>query len=106
MDNSKIKFGDKIFLYGQLLQFLYEFDDYSYNSVMGYMTYGGYNVIPIETDIDGASIPGFIVEILSPPSLATATPFSEMEMIDVTDKLALSLPLPSGTTVWMPKSNL
>lgn len=102
MDQSKIKFGDKFFLYGQFTQLLSEFSEYEYNSVMGYMTWGGYNVIPIETIDDGASVPGFVTEILFTPSLAVATPFSHMEMVDVTQKLSRSLPLPSGTRVWMP----
>lgn len=102
MDSSKIKFGDKFFLYGQFIQLLSEFEEYEYNSVMGYMTIGGYNVVPLETMNDDASIPGFVTEILFTPSLAVAAPFSHMEMVDVTGKLARDLPLPSGTKVWMP----
>ncbi len=102
MDSTKIRFGDKLFLYGQYLQYLYEFDEYNYNSVMGYMTVGGYLVVPIETSQPDASVPGFVVEFLYEPSLASATPFSQMEMVDVTDRLSLLQPQPSGTKVWMP----
>jgi hypothetical protein len=102
MGSSKIKFGDKFFLYGQFTQLLSEFDEYEYNSAMGYMTVGGYNVIPIETMDNSASVPGFVTEILYEPSLAVAAPFSHMEMVDITGKLARDLPLPSGTKVWMP----
>lgn len=101
MDESQIKFGDKLFLYGQFLQYLPEFEEYEYNSVKGYMTWGN-NTIPIETIDDTASISGFVTEILSVHSLATPTPFSMMEMVDVTQKLSRSLPLPSGTKIWMP----
>lgn len=102
MGESEITFGDKYFLYGQFLQHLYEFDDYEYNAVMGYMTVGGYLVIPIESNVPDASIPGFVVDVLTDASLAARTPFSSTGMIDITAKLALSLPLPTGTKVWMP----
>lgn len=102
MGEAQVKFGDKIFLYGQFLRDLNEFDNYDYNAVMGYMTVGGYLVNPIESDTEIASIPGFVVDFLSQPSLAVETPFLYGEMIDVTEKLALSLPLPVGTRVWMP----
>ncbi len=102
MDQPKIKFGDKLFLYGQFTTLLSEFSEYDYNAVLGYMTWGGYNVVPIETLDNGASVPGYITEILFTPSLAVAMPFSKMEMVDVTSQLARSLPLPSGTKVWMP----
>ena len=102
MDAAKIEFGDKFFLYGQLTKYLDEINEYEYNSVMGYMATGGYFIFPIETDIIGSVIPGFITEILYDSSLTVATPFNQMEMVDVTDKLSLQLPLPSGTKVWMP----
>ena len=103
MGEPEIKFGDKYFLYGQYLRYLSEFDDYTYNAVMGYMTVGGYFVVPVETVDNTASIPGFIVDGLEEISLrnTSRTPFLR-GMIDVTEKLALSLPLPSGTKVWMP----
>ena len=102
MGESKIRFGDKIFLYGQYLQHLYEFGEYEYNSVMGYMTVGGYAVYPIETDIVAASIPGFVVEFPITPEFTSETPFDKMEMIDVVDKLSKQTPLLAGTKVWMP----
>lgn len=105
MDESKISFGDKLFLYGHFLKHLDEFSDYEYNSVMGYMTVGGYLVDSVETDIFGAAIPGFVVEILTDDSLTAKTPFDQMEMVDVTDKLSLQLPLPSGTKIWMPTTS-
>lgn len=101
MGTTKIKFGDKVFLYGQFIQRLDEFDQYEYNSVMGYMTIGGYLVAPVETDYVGASVPGFVVDLID-PQFTVETPFDQMEMVDVTDKMSLSLPLPSGTKIWMP----
>ena len=106
MGESKITFGDKIFLYGQYLEDMYEFGEPQYNSVMGYMTVGGYHVTPIQTDITAASIPGFVADFLYTPSFAAAMPFSQVEMVDVTEKLSLGLPLPSGCKVWMPTSSL
>lgn len=106
MGEPKITFGDRIFLYGQFLQYLYQFGDYEYNSVMGFMTIGGYIVKPIETDILGASIPGFVVEFLHNPSLTVETPFSSDGMIDVTDKLSKQTPSLTGSKVWMPTIEL
>lgn len=102
MDQPKINFGDKLFLYGQFLQYVGEFNDYEYNSVMGYMAVGGYIVSPIETDIFAASMPGFVVDFWSEDSLTFETPFIIAGVIDVTDRLSLHLPLPLGTRVWMP----
>lgn len=102
MGQSKVKFGDKIFLYGQFLQDIYQFDEYSYNSIMGYMTVGGYFVELKETDVVGASVPGFVCDFLVDGQFTSSTPFSQMEMVDVTEKLSLSRPLPSGTKVWTP----
>lgn len=102
MGESKISFGDKIFLYGQHLQYLEFLDEAQYNSVLGYMTVGGYFVYPVETDTPNASIPGYVVDAGFTTSLAPATPFDRMDMIEVTDCLALNSPQPSGTKVWMP----
>lgn len=106
MGRPKIGFGDKLFLYGQLLQHLDEVDEYEYNSVMGYMTVGGYLVRPIETDIEAASVPGFVVDFLVSPQFTAKTPFDQMEMVDVSERLSLDLPLPTGTKVWMPIDGL
>lgn len=102
MGESKVKFGDKFFIYGQFMKFLDEVESADYNTVMGYITTGGYLVTPTESDIFGACVPGFVSEILYDASLTVATPFNQMEMVDVTDKLSLRLPLLSGTKVWMP----
>lgn len=102
MGQSKIKFGDKIFIYGQFLQYMYEFGEYEYNTVMGYMTVGGYIVHPIESDVMGACVPGFVVDSGLDSLFTVETPFNQMEMADVTEKLSLSLPLLSGTKIWMP----
>ena len=102
MGEFEIKFGDKLFLYGQYLSLIEDFDEYSYNSLMGYMTVGGYSVSLVESDNILASVPGFLVEIAS---LASQTPFDNQEMIDITNKLALSLPLPVGAKVWAPTTN-
>lgn len=99
------RIGDKIFLYGQYLESLEEFEDYNYNSVMGYMTVGGYKVHPVETEIPGASVPGFVVDFRFTPSLTLETAFSTEELIDVTDRMSLTSPLPLGTKIWMPASD-
>lgn len=106
MGESQIKIGDKFFLYGQLTKYITEPDTYEYNTVMGYLTTGGYFVNPIETDIFSAAIPGFVTEILYDASFTVATPFNQMEMVDVTDKLSLQSPRLSGTKVWMPIPNM
>lgn len=110
MDRPEVKFGDKLFLYGQYMSLLEEFDDYDYNSVMGYMTVGGFAVYPVETVDSSASVPGFVVEISSQASSLAAftatTPFSQLGLVDVTDKLARSLPLPTGTKIWMPTKQI
>lgn len=105
MDQSEIKFGDKIFLYGQFLEKMFEFPNPQYNSVVGYMTVGGYHVRAIETYVFGASLPGFVADFLVSAQFTVAPPFSQMEMVDVTDRLSHSLPLLSGTKVWLPQPN-
>lgn len=102
MDRSQIKYGDKFFLYGQFMTFIVHFDEYEYNTVMGMTTVGGYEVMPIESHYHNSCVPGFVTEILYDPSLALPAPFDQMEMIDVTDRLSKTQPLPSGTRVWMP----
>ena len=102
MGKSEIKLGDKIFLYGQLLTQLEYFDEYEYNAVMGYMTVGGYYVKPIKTDFGAASVPGFVVDAPVNEQFTVAAPFNQIEMADITENLALSLPLLSGSRVWMP----
>lgn len=106
MDRSEIKHGDKFFLYGQFMQYADYLDSYDYNTVMGMMTVGGYEVIPIDSHYPNACVPGFVTEILLDPSLALKTPFDQMEMIDVTDRLSKTQPLPTGTKVWMPTMEL
>ena len=101
-----MKFGDKIFFYGQFMKYLTEIEESEYNTVMGYITTGGYLVTPVESDIFCASIPGFVSEILYDGQFTVATPFNKMEMIDVTDKLSLQSPLLTGTRVWMPIPNM
>ncbi len=104
MGESKVKFGDKVFLYGQFMSLAQEFDDYEYNAVLGYMTVGGYNVKPKETDDFAASMSGFVVDFGTATSLEEMTfrTPERLRMIDITEKLALSLPLPVGTKVWLP----
>lgn len=106
MGESKVKFGDLIFYYGHFLQLLEEFEAHDYNAVMGYMTVGGYMVTPVETDIPTASLPGLIAEFPVDEQFTVAAPFTNMEMVDVTDRLALDSPMPTGTKVWMPVSTL
>ena len=106
MGESKIGFGDKLFLYGQFLQDIYEFDSYSYNSLMGMMTVGGYYVDLKETDVLGASVPGFVVDFGIHTQLsASQTPFYKMELVEVTDRMSLTQPLPFGTKIWVPMSS-
>lgn len=102
MGEPEIKFGDKIFLYGQFMTGVSEFSNYDYNSVIGYITVGGYLVYPKESDIMSASVPGFVADFPIDGEFTVATPFDHMEMVDVTDKLSRSLPLPFGVKVWMP----
>lgn len=92
MGEPQVKFGDRFFVYGQFLCDLKYFGEYEYNSVMGYMTVGGYLVTLKETDTPGASVPGFLIDSFD----------MDVELVDVTDKLALSLPFTTGSKVWMP----
>lgn len=102
MGITEIKFGDKFFLYGQFMNYLDEFNEYEYNTVLGYILVGGYELNPMQSDEFAAAIPGFVVDATQNSLFTIATPFYQMEMVDVTDKLSLQLPLPSGTKVWMP----
>lgn len=106
MDGSKVKFGDKIFLYGQFMNQDHwderEYGDPQYNTVMGYIPVGGYGITPKKTDIPNACLPGYVVEFLPAPSLAVAAAFSDEELVDVSDLLSLQAPLPDGCKVWMP----
>lgn len=104
MDEAQIKFGDKIFAYGQMTDYdkAEELGLFAgeYNAVMGYMPVGGYYTIPQKTDIVDACMPGYVMEY--EPSLASQTLFSKTEMIDVTGLLSLQSPILSGTKIWMP----
>lgn len=105
MDEPQITFGDKIFLYGQFME-QERWDEYGfvnpvYNAVMGYIPSGGYLVYPYKSDMPSACLPGFLVDFLPGPSLASQPPFSA-DWIDVTEDLALQSPYFSGCRVWMP----
>lgn len=105
MDEPKINFGDKIFLYGQFME-TERWDEYGfcnpvYNSVMGYVPNGGYLVYPEKSDIVGACLPGFVVDFLQGTSLTVSAPFTA-DWIDVTKDLALQSPYFTGGKVWMP----
>lgn len=104
MDEAKIKFGDKIFIYGKMTDLgsieELEIESYEYNSVMGYTAVGGYYLVPQKTDQVDSCLPGFVADYI--PSLASQTLFSQMEMVDVTRLLSKQIPMLSGTTVWMP----
>lgn len=104
MDETKIKFGDKIFLYGRMTNYdaIEELGliNPEYNTVMGYIAVGGYYVVPQKTDQVDACLPGFVLDTTD--SLATRTLFSKMEMIDVTNFLSRQEPFLTGTKVWMP----
>lgn len=97
-----MRFGDKLFLYGQYLEHLQEFDSWDYNAVMGYMTIGGYYVQAVESESPLASVPGFVVEVLLTDSLEIQNPFPNKKMVDVTDILCKQIPSLSSTRVFMP----
>lgn len=105
MGKPKINLGDKVFLYGLLLENI-DFEDVQYNCVEGYMTVGGYLPSIKETSEPFACIPGFVSQIPYSPELAVAAPFNQLEMVDVTEKLSLSPPLLAGCKVWLPTTTL
>lgn len=104
MDEAKIKFGDKVFIYGLLTDpdkaEELGFENPSYNTVLGYTPVGGYYVVPQKTDQVDACLPGFVVDTI--PSFTSKTLFSRVEMIDVSNLLSRQEPALSGTKVWMP----
>jgi hypothetical protein len=106
MDHPQVKFGDKIFLYGQYLQFIDEFDDYEYNAVMGFTTVGGYEASVIESYEPDSCVPGFVADFGQHAQFTVATPFSQTELVDVTEYLARRLLLPSGTKIWLPTTHV
>lgn len=95
MDETKVKFGDRVFLYGSFLQFLPEDGEFTYNTVKGHSV-SGLAVM----DVQQQEVAGFVVDFLSIDSLAWRTAFSDFE--EVTDSLTRQEPSPSGTKVWMP----
>jgi hypothetical protein len=100
MDEAEINIGDKIFVYGQ---FSVENAVFSgeYNAVLGYMTVGGYDVWAEETNAPNACIPGLVIEVGD--FLSADLKFeTDRKMIDITDKLALQVPMTMGSRVWMP----
>lgn len=88
MGESEVKFGDKLFVYGEYLQNLSDYDNPEFNSIID--------------DMNNIEIHGFVVDFLFTASLTVATPFSQVDMVDVSRKLSRHLPLPAGTRVWMP----
>lgn len=98
VDETKVKFGDKLFLYGSYLQFLPEDGEFQYNTVKGSMAIN--NIAVIDVNADHGEVAGFVVEFLSIDSLASATLFSKL--VDVTTSLSRQEPTPSGSKVWMP----
>lgn len=102
-----MKFGDKLFLYGQFMDQEHwddlGFGNPQYNSVMGYMPVGGYGITPQKTDIVAACLPGYVVDFWGQrDSLASAAPFAHDELEDVTHLLSLQVPSAEGQRVWMP----
>lgn len=89
MGRTQINFGDKFFLAGKFTSLTYLFEDLEENSIVE----------------NGKTVHGFVVDILSADSLAPVTPFNQVEMVDVTDKLSIRPPQPSGTKVWMPTTS-
>lgn len=90
MGQSKIVFGDKLFLCGEYSIYVDQFEEIEENSLV----------------TDSGVVSGFVVEILSAISLASLTPFNEMEMVDITGNLSVNPPLLSGTKIWMPTTQL
>lgn len=88
MDETQIKLGDKVFLYGMFLQFLPE-DEFDYNTVKGFSV---------------NEMSGFVVDFVSIDSLAWRTAFSDF--VDVTESLTRKVPSPAGTKIWMPMPSL
>ncbi len=89
MGESQINFGDKLFFCGPHTHYVELFEDYEPCSA--------------ERD-DGKFVDGYIVEMMSVHSFASLTPFLEMEVVDVTDRLSVG-PLPAGVKVWMPTTS-
>ena len=95
MDETQIKFGDKLFLYGTYLRFLPEDGEFHYDTVKGQST-TNMSVMNVEQQ----EVAGFVVDFLSIDSLTSGTAFSNL--VDVTTSLSRQVPSPSGTKVWMP----
>lgn len=104
MDETQIKFGDKVFIYGPMTDpdkaEDLGFENPSYNSVVGYTAVGGFYIVPQKADQVDACLPGFVVDTTH--SLASETLFSRTTMVDVTNLLSRQELTPSGTKVWMP----
>lgn len=100
MDETKVKFGDKVFLYGSFLRFLPEDGDFYYDTVKGYVAINNSSVINIDAVSEQREVPGFVVDFLSLDSFTVGTAFSNV--VDVTDALSRQEPTLSGTRVWMP----
>lgn len=111
---DSLRFGDKFFLYAQFME-QEHWDEYGfcnpiYNSVMGYLPFGGYLVFPQKSDLLSACLPGLVVDCTNFDEKhaftsivhAVLTPFSDKELIDVTELLSLQYPYLSGSKVWMP----
>ena len=104
MDETQIKFGDRVFIYGLMTdpEKMEELglENPSYNSVVGYTAVGGFYIVPQKSDQVDACLPGFVVDTI--PSLTSKTLFSRTTMVDVTNLLSRQELTPSGTKVWMP----
>lgn len=85
MGQSKIKFGDKLFVYGQFLQLLPDYEEMDYNVL-----------------IDEVLVHGFVVDFGTDSQFTVETPFTDLELVDVTDKLAKRLPILDGNRIWAP----
>lgn len=99
MDEPRIRFGDKMFAYGHLIN--EESVQGEYNTVRGYTTVGGYKVWAEQSIDPNSCVAGFVVDFLAMESFASETSFFS-EVVDVTDSLSKKPPLPYGTKVWMP----
>lgn len=93
MDEPKI--GDQVFIYGHLIQDFID-DDVTYNSLMGYMTTGGFITQLERIDHPTAAVPGFLVDFRPEACLTLETPF-----VKVTEQLALQAPRLAGSEVWL-----
>lgn len=98
MDLPEVTIGDKLFVFGHQMTLVNDFDDYSYNALMGYKTTGGFFASLEQTGNPLDCVPGFVIDL---PLFSQPTD----DLEDITDKLAKAFPLALGTRVWVRPTN-